>query len=271
MLNFMRIPSGIGWPAILLGMVLNVCAAPPELASNPEPNVHTFSIVAFDPATRDLGIAVASRYLASGSVVPWAKAGVGAIATQAMAKVSFGPQALALLEQGKSARETLDLLLASDPKSEVRQVAIVDASGNVAVHTGSECMEWAGHAPGENFSIQGNILTGPEVLREMTKAYEAARVQPHSELADWLVAALQAGQAAGGDSRGKQSAALLVVRANGGPGGDNDRYIDLRVDDHPDPVIELARLLGLHNQFHPHLHAPKPGRTPATQAVEAGN
>lgn len=128
-------------------------------------------------------------------------------------------------------------------------------------------MEWAGHATGDHFTVQGNILAGPEVIQEMKKAYETARKQPHSELADWLVAALQAAERAGGDRRGKQSAAILIVRENGGVGGDNDRYIDLRVDDHPEPVTELTRLLGLHNQFHPHRHAPKPGRTPAVPAA----
>ncbi|MGV3532880.1 MAG: DUF1028 domain-containing protein [Chthoniobacteraceae bacterium] len=226
---------------------------------NPDPLINTFSIVAYDPKTRDLGVAVQSRYLAVGSVVPWAKAGVGAVATQAMAKVTFGPDGLKLLEQGNAPEEVLKKLLAADSWSDVRQVAVIDAKGKAAAHTGEECQEWAGHRIGENFSVQGNILTGPEVLEEMAKAYETARGTPHSELADWLVAALQAGQGAGGDRRGKQSAALLVVRENGGPGGDHDRYIDLRVDDHAEPIEELARLLGLHNLFHPHLHSPKRG------------
>jgi uncharacterized Ntn-hydrolase superfamily protein len=193
---------------------------------------------------------------------------VGAIATQAYARVANGPEGLALMEQGKSAGETLKDLISADSRSEVRQLAIVDAKGTVAVHTGEKCMEWAGHAVGDSFTIQGNILAGPQVLQAMKTAYESARSQPNSELADWLVAALQAGDQAGGDRRGKQSAALLVVRANGGPGGDNDRYIDLRVDDHTEPVVELTRLLGLHNQFHPQLHSPKPGRTPANPAQD---
>ena len=191
----------------------------PEHIAAPEPYVHTFSIVAFDPATKDLGVAVASRYLASGSVVPWAKAGVGAIATQALMKVSFGPNGLVLLAQGKNAKAALEALLSGDSDTAIRQLAIVDASGGVAVHTGEDCVEWAGHAIGDHFTVQGNILAGPEVVQEMKKAYESAREQPHSELADWLVAVLQAAERAGGDRRGKQSAALLVVRENGGVGG----------------------------------------------------
>jgi uncharacterized Ntn-hydrolase superfamily protein len=228
--------------------------------------VNTFSVAAFDPKTKDLGVAVASRYLAVGSVVPWARAGIGAVATQAMAKIEFGPQGLRALTADKSAPEVLQLLIDSDSRSAVRQLAVVDAKGKVAAHTGSECIDFAVHRLGDSFSVQGNILASEEVLPAMQKAYEEARQHPESELADWLVAALQAAEEAGGDKRGKQSAAILVVRENGGPGGDNDRYIDLRVDDHEEPVRELTRLLGLHNQFHPHLHAPKPGKTPAVPA-----
>jgi uncharacterized Ntn-hydrolase superfamily protein len=172
-----------------------------------------------------------------------------------MAKISFGPQALAKLKEGKTAQEVLQELISSDPKSAIRQLAIVDSQGRVAIHTGADCMDWAGHKAGDHYSVEGNILTGPEVINDMAAAYEAARKTSGSELADWIVAALQAGEKAGGDRRGKQSGGLLVVRANGGPGGDNDRYIDLRVDDHPEPLQELGRLLGLHNQFHPQLHA----------------
>jgi uncharacterized Ntn-hydrolase superfamily protein len=255
----MRIPTSLGVLSILLSMLAPTSAEP----AVPDPLINTFSIVAFDPKTGDLGVAVQSRYLAAGSVVPWAKAGVGAIATQAMAKVAFGPEGLRHLEQGTAPEQVLEQLLQPDLRREVRQVAVVDAKGKAAAHTGKECQDWAGHRVGDNFSVQGNILTGPEVVDEMVKAYEAAREVAHSELADWLVAALQAGQRAGGDRRGKQSAGLLVVRERGGPGGDNDRYIDLRVDDHAEPIDELSRLLGLHNQFHPHLHSPKRG--PAAQ------
>jgi uncharacterized Ntn-hydrolase superfamily protein len=225
--------------------------------SPPDPLINTFSIVAFDPKTRALGVAVQSRYLAAGSVVPWAKAGVGAVATQAMAKVSFGAEGLRLLEQGSSPQEALDQMLGTDPRQSVRQIAIVDAAGKIAVHTGADCQDWAGHRVGDHFCVQGNILTGPEVLDAMVTAYKAARDVPDSEMAHWLVAALEAGQKAGGDRRGKQSAGLLVVRERGGPGADNDRYIDLRVDDHPEPIEELTRLLRLHEEFHPRLHSPK--------------
>lgn len=251
----MRVPSGLPVLVILLSMLASSLAQTVPL----DPNINTFSIVAFDPKTRALGVAVQSRYLAAGSVVPWAKAGVGAVATQAMAKVSFGPEGLKLLEQGIPPRQALDQLLATDPRRSVRQIAMVDATGNVAVHTGEACEDWAGHRVGDHFSVQGNILTGPEVVDAMVKAYEAARVIPDSELVDWLMAALEAGQRAGGDRRGKQSAGLLVVRERGGPGGDNDRYIDLRVDDHAEPIQEMARLLELHREFHPRLHLPKRG------------
>ncbi len=248
----MRITPVLGTVAILFSML-----APASAKS--DPLINTFSIVAFDPKTGDLGVAVQSRYLAAGSVVPWAKAGVGAVATQAMAKVAFGAEGLRLLEQGVSAADALEQLLAPDLRSDVRQVAIVDSKGRVAAHTGTKCQDWAGHKGGDCYSVQGNILAGQGVVDEMAKAFEAARAIPHSELADWLVAALQAGQQAGGDRRGQQSAGLLVVRERGGPGGDNDRYIDLRVDDHATPIDELVRLLGLHNEFHPHLHSRKRG------------
>jgi uncharacterized Ntn-hydrolase superfamily protein len=215
-----------------------------------DPEVHTFSIVAFDPATGDLGVAVESKYFGVGSVVPWAKAGVGAVATQARAKVSFGPDGLRLLATGKSPRETLDELLAADPLREQRQVAMIDMHGRTAAHTGAECFAFAGHREGKNYSVQGNLLAGETVLNAMASAFESAQVEESSELADWLLAALIAGQAAGGDKRGQQSAALLVVRAGGGPGGDNDRYIDLRVEDHPKPIAELTRLRELHREFY---------------------
>ncbi len=228
------------------------------LAADPE--VHTFSIVAFDPATGDLGVAVESKYFGVGSVVPWAKAGVGAVATQAQVKVGFGPEGLRLMEGGKSAREALDAVLAADPSREVRQIGMVDAQGRPAAHTGAECMAWAGHRTGPHFTVQGNLLAGETVVPAMAEAYERAQKVEGSELADWLLAALQAAQAEGGDKRGQQSAAMLVVRANGGPGRDNDRYIDLRVEDHPTPIVELGRLLELHKTFYPHNHSTKPSR-----------
>lgn len=206
--------------------------------------VATFSIVARDPATGELGIGVQSRFLAVGAVVPWAAAGVGAIATQSWANTTFGPRGLELLRAGRSARATLDELLAGDEGRAHRQVAVVDSTGGVAAWTGEQCLEWAGHQTGAGFSCQGNILVGPETVAAMAAAYTAAG----GHLADRLVAALRAGQAAGGDSRGQQSAALLVVREGGGYAGFNDRLVDLRVDDHPDPINELDRLLELHRQ-----------------------
>jgi uncharacterized Ntn-hydrolase superfamily protein len=237
---------------LLLVLGVNLRAADPE--------VHTFSIVAFDPATGELGVAVESKYFGVGSVVPWAKAGVGAVATQAQVKVSFGPEGLRLMEAGKSSREALETLLATDPSRELRQVGIVDAQGRPAAHTGTECVAWAGHQMGPHFTVQGNMLAGDKVAPAMAQAYETAQKVEGSELADWLLAALQAAQAEGGDRRGQQSAAILVVRANGGPGGDNDRFIDLRVEDHPTPIVELARLLALHKTFYSRSHHLKTGR-----------
>ena len=206
--------------------------------------VATFSIVGFDPATGDLGIAVESRFFAVGAVVPWAKAGVGAIATQSFANTTFGPKGLELLESGKTAPEALQVLLKDDPQSAQRQAGMVDARGTPASFTGDKCNPWAGGKTGKHYAAQGNILTGKEVVAAMAATFEDTAGLP---LADRLVKALSAGQAAGGDSRGQQSAALLVVRAKGGYAGFNDRYIDLRVDDHPRPIEELARLLELHH------------------------
>ncbi len=198
----------------------------------------TFSIVGFDPETKDLGVAVASKFIAVGALVPWAEANVGAIATQALANISYGPRGLELLRRGYSAKKVLQILISDDPQREERQVGIVDSKGEAAAFTGSKCYPYAGHIIGENYAVQGNILTGPEVLEEMAKAFE----QTKGELVDKLLAALEAGDKAGGDRRGKQSAAIIVVREKGGYGGYTDRYVDLRVDDHPEPVQELKRL-----------------------------
>jgi uncharacterized Ntn-hydrolase superfamily protein len=203
----------------------------------------TFSIVAIDPVTGDLGIAVASRYFAVGAVVPWADAGVGAIATQAGVNVGYGPRALELLRQGLTAQQVLDRLLAEDtfPRKDARQVAIVDAKGNVAVYTGDAANAWRGHVTGKTWSAQGNILVGQHVVEAMGRAFE----QTNDELAEKLYAALKAGDEAGGDSRGRQSASILVVRKGGGRNTNNDRYVFINVDDHPDPMHELRRLLNL--------------------------
>ncbi|HEY7668561.1 MAG TPA: DUF1028 domain-containing protein [Actinomycetota bacterium] len=198
----------------------------------------TFSIVATDPERRDWGIAVASRFPCVGAVVPWARAGVGAVATQSWANTSFGPDGLALMADAIPAAEALDGLLAADDGREDRQAGFVDSSGRAATFTGSKCMEWAGGVTGDGFAAQGNILAGEAVVRELARAF----TQTEGDLCDRLLAALEAGDAAGGDKRGRQSAALLVVREGGGYEGRNDRYIDLRVDDHADPIVELRRL-----------------------------
>ena len=224
------------------------------------PVVATFSIVGFDPVTGDLGVAVESKFFGVGSVVPWAKAKVGAIATQSSANTTYGREGLTLLEAGKSARETLNQLTTGDSGRDNRQAGIVDAKGNAASFTGAKCNAWAGHIEGTNFCVQGNILTGEEVVKAMAAAYEKARKVENSELADWLTAALEAGQQAGGDKRGRQSAALLVVREKGGYGGRNDRYIDLRVEDHAEPIQELSRLLEMHKKFYSGAHRNKPKR-----------
>jgi uncharacterized Ntn-hydrolase superfamily protein len=198
----------------------------------------TFSIAAADPEAGDWGVAVASRFPSVGAVVPWAKAGVGAVATQSWANTAFGPDGLGLMGEGVPAEEALRGVLEGDEGREDRQVGFVDAAGRAATFTGSKCMDWAGGATGERFAAQGNILVGEEVIAEMTGAFSAAE----GDLCDRLLAALLAGNAAGGDRRGRQSAALLVVREGGGYEGRNDRYIDLRVDDHPDAPHELARI-----------------------------
>ncbi len=198
----------------------------------------TFSIVAFDPGNGDLGVAVASKFLCVGAVVPWAKAGVGAVATQAWANTDFGPDGLRLMAGGMPAAPALDAVLEGDDGRDERQAGFVDARGDAATFTGSRCIEWAGGVSGDRFAAQGNILVGAAVVDAMAGAFGSSE----GELCDRLLSALLAGDVAGGDRRGKQSAALLVVRDRGGYEGRNDRYIDLRVDDHPDAPAELVRL-----------------------------
>ena len=205
----------------------------------------TFSIVACDLEKREWGIAVASKFLASGAVVSWARAEVGAIATQARAKVGYGPEGLSLLEAGESASAALEAITSADDDRAERQVGVVDGAGRAAAHTGEKCFDWAGHRVGEGYTCQGNILTGPEVLEAMADSFEAS----NGELADRLVSALSGGDEAGGDRRGKQSAAMLVVRQGGGYGGDTDRYLDLRVDDDPEPTRRLRELVAMHHVF----------------------
>ena len=210
-----------------------------------QPIVATFSIAAFDPESDSLGVAVQSKFLAVGSVVPWARAGVGAVATQALANYSYGPRGLDLLSQGHTAEQTVEALVSADEDREHRQLGVVDARGQVASFTGSECFDWAGGVTGEHYAAQGNILVGRETVEAMARTYEGT----DGDLGARLLAALDAGQEAGGDARGKQSAALLVVREGGGYGGDNDRVLDLRVDDHPDPIRELIRIRDLHTLY----------------------
>lgn len=205
--------------------------------------VATFSLVARDPRTGDLGVAVASKFLAVGAVVPFAQAGVGAIATQSYANPRFGPQGLALLEQGASPEGVLEAFRRTDPHLERRQFGLVSARGESLTFTGSECHPWAGGLSGEGYAAQGNLLAGPEVVEAMVEAFLREERAPFPER---LLLALKAGEEAGGDRRGKQSAALLVVGEGKGYGGLWDRYIDLRADDHPEPVDELFRLLALH-------------------------
>lgn len=211
----------------------------------PAPLVATFSIVARDPVAEEWGIAVESKFLAVGAVVPWARAGVGAVATQAWANVGYGPAGLALLREGLPAGDVVERLIAADEGRDHRQLGVVDAQGGSAAWTGPLCFRWAGHRHGVNYTCQGNILAAEAVILATEESY----VSSTGPLAQRLVAALRAGQRAGGDSRGQQSAALLVVRERGGYGGYADRAVDLRVDDHPSPIDELERLLTLHRVF----------------------
>ncbi|WP_312092806.1 DUF1028 domain-containing protein [Niallia sp.] len=205
----------------------------------------TFSIVGYDPQEKEWGIAVQSKFLGVGAVVPWAKAGVGAVATQSYANTSFGPEGLRLMEEGKSAEEALHALLDKDPGREQRQVGFIDANGNAATFTGKECYDWAGGVTGSHFAAQGNILVDENTVKAMAANFQ----KTEGSLAERLLAALQAGQNAGGDSRGQQSASLLVVKDRGGYGGFNDRYIDLRVEDHEEPIKELTRIYQLQQLY----------------------
>jgi len=206
-------------------------------------DVNTFSIVAYDPATGDCGVTVASKYFSVGAVVPWAEAGTGCIATQANVNVGYGPRGLELLRQGRTAKQVIEQLLAGDtfPGKDGRQVAVIDRQGNVAAFTGSNAPNWAGDRQGKTWSAQGNILVGPQVPDAMGRAFEATQ----GDLAEKLFAALKAGDDAGGDSRGKQSASMLVVGKGRGRNINNDRLIYINVDDNPAPIPELRRLLDL--------------------------
>ena len=207
------------------------------------PRFGTFSIVAHDERRGEWGVAVQSKFIAVGNVVPWARVGVGAIATQALANASYGPDGLERLAAGVSAREVGEALLASDAQRDHRQVGIVDAKGNSWAYTGPKCLDWAGHETGRGFTCQGNILFGPQVVRAMARTYEATP----GDLPDRLLAALAAGQREGGDRRGMQAAAILIVKPHGGYGGSLDRWVDIRVDDHPSPIEELRRIFKIYD------------------------
>ena len=209
------------------------------------PNVSTFSVVARDPDTGDLGVATASKFLAVGAVVPYAEAGRGAVATQSYANTTFGPRTMMAIRGGISLDLIRQAFAESDAQHASRQYGLVDADGNSLTFTGDECHPWAGGKHGDNYAVQGNLLVGPEVVDNLERTF----LETEGELPERLLAALAAGDSAGGDKRGRQSAALLVVREAGGYGGFNDRYIDLRIDDHPQPVGELQRLLGLQRLF----------------------
>lgn len=227
-------------PAMAPFAILVLAAAIPLPAAPPGPA--TFSIVAADPEAGEVGVAVASRFFAVGNVVPFVRARVGAAATQSFANVSFGPRALDLLAQGLTPDEIVKVLVRGDEGRDQRQLGVVSASGASATYTGPKCLAWAGGRSGQGYAVQGNILAGEAVVEAMERAFFETKRRP---LAERLYAAVQAGDAAGGDARGRQSAAILVVRERAGYGGYTDRAVDIRVDDHQDPIRELGRLLGM--------------------------
>jgi uncharacterized Ntn-hydrolase superfamily protein len=207
------------------------------------PRFGTFSIVAYDAPSQSWGVAVHSKFPAVGALVPWSRAGVGALAVQAAANVAWGPEGLRLLKEGMNASEVVRRLVQADSGRDDRQLGVVDAKGDAAAFTGGKCLEWAGHEVGNGFCCQGNILFGPSVVRGMARAYESTP----GDIADRLLAALAAGQREGGDRRGQQSAALLITRAGGGYRGGDDRWVDLRVDDHLSPIEELRRVFRVYD------------------------
>ena len=212
-----------------------------------EPSISTFSIVARDQQTGELGVAVQSKFIAVGSVVPYALADVGAIASQAWGNTRYGPVGLDLLARGKTAEEVVRLMTEADPNREHRQLAVIGTEGNASIFTGKECKDWAGGKTGINYAVQGNLLAGADVIQAMSIGFEEA----NGTLAERMIASLHAGQQAGGDKRGKQSAALLIVKRGWGYGGLSDRFRDLRVDDHPSPVKELERIYYFHRDIFP--------------------
>lgn len=209
--------------------------------------ISTFSIVAYDPHRKEWGVAVQSKFLAAAAVVSWARADAGAVATQSFANLAYGPEGLDMMAQGIEAGEVTAILTENDEDASMRQVGVVDKEGRAASFTGDGCNDWAGHIVGDGYACQGNILV-PGTVEAMASSYEKLR-GGEGELADWLVSALAAGQKAGGDSRGRQAAGVLVVRQDGGYGGKTDRYLDLRVDDDPYPIRKLGQLVQMHHLF----------------------
>ena len=207
--------------------------------------LHTYSIVARDTTTGEMGVAVQSHWFSVGSVVTWAEAGVGAVATQSFVDPAYGPLGLDLMRAGKTARQTLEALLASDPGKAFRQVAMIDANGTIAAHTGAQCIQAAGHIIGDNYSVQANLMLNDRVWPAMAKAFE----QSKGALPERMLDALDAAQAAGGDIRGRQSAAILIVSARSTGRPWSDRRMDLRVEDHPEPLKELRRLVNVHRAY----------------------
>jgi len=221
-------------------------------AADPEPprRVHTYSIVARDAATGQMGVAVQSHWFSVGPIVPWAEAGVGAVATQSFVRVDYGPEGLALMKQGVAAPEALERLVAADEARDVRQVAMIDSAGRVAAHTGSKCIQAAGHHVGKGYSVQANLMLDSGVWPAMSRAFESAR----GDLAERMLAGLEAAQAAGGDIRGRQSAAILVVKGARSDKPWTDRVLELRIEDHPEPIKELRRLVQLWRAYE-HMNA----------------
>ena len=230
---------------LFVPLKLAVLSLPLGAGEGPRRPVHTYSIVARDPVTGDLGVAVQSHWFSVGSAVPWAEPGVGAVATQSFTEPSYGPLGLALMKAGKSAPEALRALLAADGDREVRQVAMVDAQGRAAAHTGAKCIQAAGHEVGEGFTVEANLMDQATVWPAMARAFRSAQ----GDLADRMLAALRAAQAEGGDIRGRQSAALLIVKGKASGQPWNDRLFDLRVEDSPDPLRELDRLIRLRRAY----------------------
>jgi len=232
---------------ILVALIFFTIAIP---AATIEPPVHTYSIVARDAATGEMGVAVQSHWFSVGSIVTWAEAGVGAIATQSFVDPAYGPRGLELMKSGLSAEQALEALLLVDEGRDVRQVAFVDNTGKIAAHTGAKCIEAAGHHVGKSYSVQANMMLNDKVVPAMSQAYESA----NGDLADRMMAALEAAQSVGGDIRGKQSAAMLIVKAKSTGQSWADRVLELRIEDHPTPIAELKRLLTVHRAYE-HMNA----------------